>query len=61
VRLPRFVWLKAEGKPGRDDLGLSHLILIVSERALGLLKRVGGRHLARRNQTVRRSRLIGVH
>src|SRR5216683_5356058 len=42
LQLPRFAWLKIEGTPGRDDFGIAPgLMLVVSERALALLKRVG--------------------
>lgn len=41
-RLPEFVWLKVTGEVGRDDFGLVQgpcgLPLVVSERALNLLK-----------------------
>src|SRR5208337_4118808 len=40
-QLPKFVWLRAAGKPGQDDFVLGpDLRLVVSERALKLLKRV---------------------
>ncbi len=41
LELPKFVWLKPEGVPGNDDFGVFHSILVVSERALTLLKNVG--------------------
>lgn len=45
--LPKFLWLKVEGSPGRDDFGItSGLKLVVSERALDVLKRVGFSHAA---------------
>jgi hypothetical protein len=45
--LPKFLWLKVEGFPGREDFGIaSGLKLVVSERALGLLRRVGFSHAA---------------
>jgi hypothetical protein len=41
-QLPMFVWLKVEGKAGHDDFGIAPgLRLVVSKRALELLKRVG--------------------
>jgi hypothetical protein len=47
VQLPRFVWLKVQGKPGEDDFGVGpDLRLVVSERALELLERVGFSHAA---------------
>jgi hypothetical protein len=41
-QLPTFVWLKVYGRPGRDDFGIApdHR-LVVSERVLDLLKRLG--------------------
>jgi len=40
--LPNFVWLKIEGMAGQDDFGTtSNGMLTVSERALGLLNRLG--------------------
>jgi hypothetical protein len=46
-QLPKFVWLRAMGKPGQDDFVLgTDLRLMVSERALELLKRVGISHAA---------------
>jgi hypothetical protein len=40
--LPEFAWLKVNGKAGRDDFGIAHdTKLVVSERALKLLKRLG--------------------
>ena len=45
--LPKFVWLRATGTPGQDDFALGpDLWLVVSERALELLKRVGISHAA---------------
>jgi len=39
-QLPNFVWLKVEGTAGRDDFGISpDLLLVVSERAIALLKK----------------------
>jgi hypothetical protein len=41
-KLPKFLWLKPNGTPGRDDFGLlSRTELIVSEHALALLKEMG--------------------
>jgi hypothetical protein len=46
-QLPKFVWLKVGGKPGQDDFGVtSGLELVVSNRALELLERVGVSHAA---------------
>ena len=46
-QLPKFVWLKVDGKPGQDDFGIAPgLRFVVSERALELLKRVGISHAA---------------
>lgn len=40
--LPRFDWLKVEGEAGRDDFGIAcDGRLVVSERALELLKDLG--------------------
>jgi len=40
--LPNFVWLKIDGRPKCDDFGVApNLTLIVSERALALLRPVG--------------------
>ena len=42
VVLPPFVWLKVGNRPGLDDLGITaDLDLVVSERALMLLKEQG--------------------
>jgi hypothetical protein len=42
ARLPRFLWLKVSGSPRRDDFALSgNGDLIVSDRALDALRRVG--------------------
>ncbi|MFN8816645.1 MAG: hypothetical protein ACK5ZV_07910 [bacterium] len=42
LQLPSFLWLKVEGRPGEDDFGIgSDLRLVVSTRALDLLKRNG--------------------
>lgn len=41
-QLPKFVWLKVEGKAGQDDFGIAQdARLVVSERALGLLREFG--------------------
>jgi hypothetical protein len=41
-QIPKFVWLKVEGHAERDDFGMaSGLRLIVSERALEVLRRFG--------------------
>jgi hypothetical protein len=46
-QLPKFEWLKIEGRPGRDDFGISSGPgVVVSERALNLLKRIGLSHAA---------------
>lgn len=46
-QLPKFIWLKVEGSFGRDDFGVaSRLRLVVSERALEVLKRIGLLHVA---------------
>jgi hypothetical protein len=46
-KLPKFIWLKVNGKPGQDDFGIAAgLRLIVSGRALDLLKQVGISHAA---------------
>jgi hypothetical protein len=43
--LPRFAWLKVGGMPGRDDFGISpNHILVVSEKALALLRGFGIEH-----------------
>jgi hypothetical protein len=42
VKLPTFVWLMVSGKAGDDDFGVANnLVLVVSERALKLLQRLG--------------------
>jgi len=39
TRLPKFVWLKVNGKPGKDDLGLLYPArLVVSGRVLNVLR-----------------------
>jgi len=40
-RLPRFVWFRPNGTAGVDDFGVSNRHLIVSKRALDLLKQLG--------------------
>jgi hypothetical protein len=38
-RLPKFVWLQIVGRPAQDDFGMAKgLMLVVSERALKVLK-----------------------
>lgn len=45
--LPKFVWLKLEGEPEKDDFWLtSDLNLVVSERAILVLKDIGISHAA---------------
>ncbi|MDX8514936.1 hypothetical protein [Mesorhizobium captivum] len=40
--LPDFVWLKVDGKAGRDDFGIaSNHDLVISERVLDLFERLG--------------------
>jgi hypothetical protein len=40
--LPKFLWLKVDGKPGHEDFGLAPgLQLVVSERAVELLHLTG--------------------
>ncbi len=40
--LPPFAWLKVEGKAGQDDFGIvRNTKLVVSERALALLRELG--------------------
>ena len=42
LQLPHFLWLKVEGIAGHDDFGIAPgLRLVVSERALDVLKDVG--------------------
>ena len=46
-QLPKFVWLRVGGKLGQDDFVLGpDRRLVVSDRALELLKRVGVSHAA---------------
>jgi hypothetical protein len=45
--LPKFVWLKVIGTPGKDDFGITPgLNLVVSELALQLIKESGLKHAA---------------
>lgn len=45
--IPNFVWLKVIGEPGKDDFGIAPgLRLVVSERALSVLKTSGISHAA---------------
>lgn len=40
--LPRWRWLRLTGSPGHDDFGVNDdVVLVVSSRALGLLRRAG--------------------
>ncbi|MFK0692083.1 hypothetical protein ACFX5Q_28310 [Mesorhizobium sp. IMUNJ 23033] len=42
VELPVFVWLKVDGRAGRDDFGINqNLNLVVSERAFDVLDELG--------------------
>ncbi len=44
-QIPKFIWLKVEGKPGQDDFGLTpNLQLVVSAQALEVLKRTNIAH-----------------
>jgi hypothetical protein len=44
-QLPEFVWLKVDGEAGRDDFGIARETrLVVSDRALELLERLGIPH-----------------
>lgn len=44
--LPDFVWLKVEGKAGKDDFGLSsNNSMVASERALEIIKKFPHKHL----------------
>jgi hypothetical protein len=45
-QLPKFLWLRPIGELKQDDFAIDGLRLIVSERALELLKRVGLSHAA---------------
>lgn len=41
-RLPKFVWLQIEGRPGQDDFGIGERYgIVVSGRALEALKELG--------------------
>jgi hypothetical protein len=43
--LPKFVWLRVEGKPGRDDFGMAEDgRLVVSEKVLEALQDLGISH-----------------
>ena len=40
--LPPFVWLKVDGKAGRDDFGVAaNYLLVISKRVLDLLESLG--------------------
>lgn len=39
--LPKFLWMKVQGVPARDDFGLNELGLIISEKALLILQSGG--------------------
>jgi hypothetical protein len=42
LKLPKFRWMQVDGHAGQDDFGLLNKIrLVVSERALALLRRFG--------------------
>jgi hypothetical protein len=44
-QLPAFVWMQVEGIPGRDDFGIGQdFRLIVSDRALQILREIGIDH-----------------
>lgn len=44
-QLPKFLWLKVNGVAGTDDFGIAKgLSLVVSERALEVLRRIGIPH-----------------
>jgi len=44
-KLPKFLWFKFIGTPGKDDFGIgSGLRLVVSQKALGLLRDHGFAH-----------------
>ena len=46
-QLPKFVWLKVEGKPGHNDFGIAQdLRLVTSERAIEVLKQIGISNMA---------------
>jgi hypothetical protein len=41
-QLPKFVWLKVDGRPGQNDFGfVQNARLVISERALEVLKGLG--------------------
>jgi hypothetical protein len=41
-QLPRFAWFRVAGRPGKDDLGIApDGRLVVSERAIALLRELG--------------------
>jgi len=41
-QLPKFVWLRVEGQPGRDDFGVGpDGRLVASERALEMFQKIG--------------------
>jgi hypothetical protein len=42
--LPAFRWMQVHGHGGKDDFGLAKLVLVVSQRALDLLRRFGAEH-----------------
>lgn len=47
-RLPEFVWLKIEGRAGKDDFGMApDQRLVVSERVLDIFKNLGLSPVAR--------------
>ncbi len=44
-KLPKFVWLKADGKAGHDDFGIAPICrLVISKRALDVLRSLGISH-----------------
>lgn len=43
-KLPDFRWLRIDGQPGRDDFGLAGPRLVVSTRALEILREEGISH-----------------
>ncbi len=41
-QLPKFAWLRVEGKPGQEDFGIApDARLVVSQRALDVLRQLG--------------------
>ena len=40
-KLPEYAWLKVHGTAGRDDFGTHDFRPVVSDRALGLLRKLG--------------------